>query len=274
MKQTEMNAEDTTHSVASSSAFKVDNLVVPQVALGTPRLLDALDLTHAAIVAKGNERLVFEHPGDPCILVKVVNRQQRALSHDAHRIKRWYRRFHREGSYRVYIGELSEYICSVAPAHLQRERSPMAQVLGVAQTSLGLGLLVEKIVDDEGNIAPSLAQVLRQQGWSDLWESRLAAFFTLLADQHIIFNDVGPQNIVYGRNAAGLHGLYLIDGFGSKQAVPIYAWSKQLNRRRLLKHYARLLHRLRSEYSPQVRSRALQSDMDHDELADYSSDHA
>ena len=254
----------------TSEAYIADGTVAPAERPSGSRLLDALDLSDHPPAAQGNERLVFQHPSDPCILIKVVNRQKRVASQDAHRIKRWYRRFHREGSYRVFIGELSEYICSVAPAHLQPARSPIAQVLGVAQTSLGLGLLVEKIVDDQGNMAPTLAQVLAQQGWSDLWEVRLTKLFAQLAEQHIIFNDVGPKNIVYGRNAAGVLGLYLVDGFGSKQAIPIYAWSKQLNRRRLIRHYLKLLHRLRTEYAPTHQAR-LEAALDDDELADYSS---
>ncbi len=48
-------------------------------------------------------------------------------------------------------------------------------------------------------------------------------FFDTLADHHIILNDVSARNVVMGQNADGEPGLYLIDGFGSKQAVPLFA---------------------------------------------------
>jgi hypothetical protein len=40
--------------------------------------------------------------------------------------------------------------------------------------------------------------------------------------------------------------LYLIDGFGSKQAIPVFAWSKTLNRRRIQRKYQAMLAKLRA----------------------------
>lgn len=60
----------------------------------------------------------------------------------------------------------------------------------------------------------------------------------------MIFNDVSARNIVVGRNATGQDGLFLVDGFGPKQLLPLYAWSKTLNRRRLLRKYEDMVRKL------------------------------
>jgi len=73
---------------------------------------------------------------------------------------------------------------------------------------------------------------------------QLDFFIDALADNHIILNDVSPRNIVLGQNAEGTTGLFLIDGFGSKQAVPVYAFSKALNRRRLQRKYQKMMFKL------------------------------
>ena len=102
-------------------------------------------------------------------------------------------------------------------------------ILGVAQTSLGLGLLVEKITDDAGGIAPTVASLARQGRLDEALRARLDEFFEDLADAHVVLHDVSPSNIAYGRNADGKLGLYLIDGFGSLPLIPLYAWSRRLN---------------------------------------------
>ncbi|KAG1385785.1 hypothetical protein G6F60_014710 [Rhizopus arrhizus] len=98
----------------------------------------------------------------------------------------------------------------------------MARILGVAQTTLGLGLLVEKITDPAGNIAPTVADLARQGLVDDGFFGQLDEFFADLADAH---------------NAAGKQGLYLIDGFGVLPLIPLYAWSKSLNRKRIARKY-------------------------------------
>lgn len=73
---------------------------------------------------------------------------------------------------------------------------------------------------------------------------QLRAFFLALIEAHVIFNDVSARNIVVGRNATGQDGLFLVDGFGPKQLLPLYAWSKTLNRRRLLRKYEDMVRKL------------------------------
>lgn len=211
-------------------------------------LLDFIDLAAVTPIAHGNERYIYPHPTDTNLLIKVVNSEGRSLSQKAHRIKRWYRRFHRESTYRVFITELSEYISTAVQSSLAQTSLPLARVVGLVDTSMGLGLLVEKIKGEDGKVAPTLAHLMRSEGWDDSWEYPLNQFFRDLADRHVIFNDVGPQNIVFGRNAAGVRSLFLIDGFGSKQAIPVFAWSKRLNRRRLVRKYLKLMTRLKTEY--------------------------
>src|SRR5690606_19535888 len=100
---------------------------------------------------------------------------------------------------------------------------------------------VEKISDGQGGLAPTLTTVVREQGLTPALRAQLDALFDSLAAAHIIVNDVSGGNIVVGSNAQGRQGMYLVDGFGNKQAVPFYAMSKQLNARRLQRKYQELL---------------------------------
>jgi hypothetical protein len=47
-----------------------------------------------------------------------------------------------------------------------------------------------------------------------------------------------------GFNSNGREGLYLVDGYGSKQLIPVYSWSKTLNGRRILRRYDTMAKKL------------------------------
>jgi len=199
-----------------------------------------LDLAGIVPLGKGADRRVFQHPHVPSLLVKVIDVQAHAAYLGRRRYRRWYRRYQREGSYRGYISELAEYVTTFGGRAGHPWRLPVARVLGLAQTSAGLGLLVEKIAADDGGTAPTLAQVVAAEGFDAALRRRLDEFFDTLIEAHVVLNDISPRNIAVGRNAEGVQGLYLIDGFGVKQAIPLYSWSKALNGRHIRLRYAEL----------------------------------
>ncbi|WP_167390156.1 PhoP regulatory network YrbL family protein [Achromobacter marplatensis] len=195
-----------------------------------------LDLSAEHPLATGGDRHIFQHPHAPSLLVKVMDMRARAVYLEARPFKRWYKQYQRESAYRVYLNELSEYVTTTTrPSGVWQV--PMARILGVAQTTLGLGLLVEKITDAAGNIAPTVADLARQGLVDDVFFGQLDEFFADLADAHVVLHDVSASNIACGLNADGKQGLYLIDGFGVLPLIPLYAWSKSLNRKRVARKY-------------------------------------
>jgi len=220
---------------------------IPALVPGHGLPFGALELDELVPIASGTERSVYQHPYEPNLLVKVVNRDNFAETMDKHPWRRLIKTlFQREGAYSAYIHELSEYAAAYNAA-AGRWQIPMARVVGLAETSQGLGLLVEKISDGEGGLAPTVEEMVKREGHLAPELAReLAFFFDSLADHHIILNDISARNIVMGENAQGKSGLYLIDGFGSKQAVPIYALSKSLNRRRIQRKVDAMIVRLKA----------------------------
>ncbi|MGS1106491.1 PhoP regulatory network YrbL family protein [Achromobacter anxifer] len=198
-----------------------------------------LDLNAATPLASGHDRHIFQHPNMPSLLVKVMDMRARAIYLEARPFKRWYKQYQRESAYRVYLTELYEYVTTTTrPSGVWQV--PMARILGLAQTTLGLGLVVEKIRDANGNIAPTVTDLAREGKLDDALGAQLDEFFQDLADAHVVLHDVSASNIACGLNADGKQGLYLIDGFGGLPLIPIYAWSKRLNSRRIQRKYARM----------------------------------
>jgi len=203
-----------------------------------------LDLNAERPLATGGDRHIFQHPHAPSLLVKVMDMRARAVYLEARPFKRWYKQYQRESAYRVYLNELAEYVTTTTrPSGVWQV--PMARILGVAQTTLGLGLLVEKITDPAGNIAPTVADLAQQGLVDDVFFGQLDEFFADLADAHVVLHDVSASNIACGQNADGKQGLYLIDGFGVLPLIPLYAWSKSLNRKRIARKYKEMRDALR-----------------------------
>jgi hypothetical protein len=217
-----------------------------------------LELAGLRPIASGAERLVYQHPYDPSLLVKVIDFPAMAEHLSTRPLRRWRKNHQREGAYRNHVAELAEYTAAQNVA-AGRWKVPMARVLGLAQTDMGLGLLVEKITDGKGGLAPTVEQIVREQGLGEKLARELDYFFDTLADHHIILNDVSARNVVLGQNADGEPGLYLIDGFGSKQAVPVFAYSKTLNRQRILRKY----HRLKAKLVLRSQARVRLNDQNH-----------
>ncbi|OZI74313.1 PhoP regulatory network YrbL family protein [Bordetella genomosp. 12] len=225
-------------------------LLIPQN-LSVPRAADThfqdifgpIDLSHATLLAQGGDRYVFEHPHDTCLLIKVMDMQARGVYLAKRPFKRWYKQFQRESAYRVYLNEFSEYVTSTTlPSGVWR--LPLARVLGVAQTNLGLGLLVEKIRDAQGNMAPTLRDLVNQGRYTRHLARQLDEMIENLADAHVVLHDLSAANVAVGYNAEGRQGLYLVDGFGVMPLIPVQAWSRRLNRRRIMKKYAKMRAKL------------------------------
>lgn len=214
---------------------------------GYAAVFGPLDLAGAQVLARGADRYVFQHPNEPSLLIKVINTEAYAAYLERKPFKRFYKQFQRESAYRVYLDELAEYVTTTTvPSGVWNV--PMARVVGLAQTTLGLGQLVEKITGDDGGLAPTLAQVIARDGIGAELSDRLDAFFEDLIDAHIVISDMSAKNIALGRNADGKPGMYLIDGFGVLPLIPLYAWSKRLNKRRMHRKYAQWRARLQRQH--------------------------
>lgn len=214
---------------------------------GFTSVFGPLDLSDAQILARGADRYVFQHPHEPSLLIKVINMEAYTAYLERKPLKRFYKQFQRESAYRVYLNELSEYVTTTTvPSGVWNV--PMSRVVGLAQTTLGLGQLVEKITGDDGRLAPTLAHIIAREGISPALGRQLDAFFEDLIDAHIVISDLSAKNIALGRNADGKMGMYLIDGFGVLPLIPLYAWSKRLNNHRMRRKYVQWRARIQRQY--------------------------
>lgn len=197
-----------------------------------------LILAHQPPLAIGNLRAIHQHPEHAQLLIKTLRPEAVARRFDAP--GRWYKRVPRARQYTGFVRELKEYVALAARA--AHGIAPVARMVGIVETDLGIGLVSEKIVDAHGALAPSLHAIYRQNGGASAWTD--AALDTLLDELlrfNVIVGDLHASNIVYGTDSrGGAPRLVLVDGFGEKNLLPLKSLSRGLNQRNTRRVYRRL----------------------------------
>lgn len=193
-----------------------------------------ISLEGARPIAAGGRRYIFEHPENPDLLIKVMradNLQHRWF--DAP----WYRRLARTGPYVSYMREFKEYLSS---RRYSDGPSPIARIVGLIDTDLGLGLVAEKVTGADGGMAPSLEAMVLDQGMTPAIMSLVNRLFDEVLRHYVIVNDLHAANVVYGTDSRGGPRLVIVDGFGEKNVLPLNSMSRRHNARRTRLKFDRL----------------------------------
>ncbi len=203
----------------------------------------SLRLDPDAVLAQGLERLIYAHPEHSDALVKIFKPRSP--------IPKWYkiprpskRRF---GVLRNAFREYEEYIAALS--RLGRLPACLPALWGFAETNLGIGMVVEKITDAQGNLAPSLHQYIEKNGLSDTLIAEAHALIDELAALRIIISsDLLPQNIVVGVDVSGKRKLVVVDGVVAEATLirvktwvkPAFIYGIEKRRRRLIAEIQRI----------------------------------
>ena len=199
-----------------------------------------LALQHAEPIANGHLRRIFQHPDAPDLLVKVMREDAIA---ERWTNAPWYRKRVRTGPYAGFIREFKEYVASrhYAPARI----SPLARIVGLEDTDLGLGLVVEKVRAPDGGLAPTLDAWVRRDGFTPAVQAALDEFLDGMLAHNVIAGDLHAWNVVHGEDSRGGQRLVMIDGFGEKNVIPHCSMSRRHNASRTLRKFRRMVERTR-----------------------------
>lgn len=199
-----------------------------------------LALKHLQPLAKGNVRLVFEHPDDPALLVKVMRPdlvESRYGSGGA-----WFRRGRRFDPYLLFIREIREYVAGYASAG--HALAFAQKVCGLVETDLGLGLVTEAARGPDGNLAPTVAKIIQIGEFDATAEAALEEFISGLLESDLVIADLHERNVVYACDPDGGRHFVMIDGLGSSNLLPLKSWCRSINRRSKEKRIVRLRKRI------------------------------
>ena len=202
---------------------------------------DLIVLKDHTPIAAGATQTIYQHPGNPGLLVKVRKLEvlQRAYARKIGGMI-GYRRPH--GLHTTWMRELQHYFS--VRLRLGYHPQFLQQYHGVIDTDIGLGLVVGKITDRSGALAPILGDVASRIGVTPDLRHKVNELLQQLNELRISTTDISLRNIVYGwTEAAGDH-LVMIEGIGVNTFVPLARFSNYFNVRSNNRHFAKTLRSL------------------------------
>lgn len=189
-----------------------------------------LVLTDNDLIAKGNDRYVFQHPHDSQLLIKVV--------------------IPGIAKYKSKIREIYRDIKECKPNN-QTDSLYMQKMIGLVETNKGVGQIIVKECDEDNHIAPTLYQLALNKKLDDSKLQKLNVFFSWFVNTSVIINSLHCKNIVYAwDNVRQEYRFKVIDGFGDKTLFQVSKLSQSIrdkNKIKCLKRMLRDLNRLLSE---------------------------
>ncbi|WP_458525172.1 YrbL family protein [Onishia taeanensis] len=183
-----------------------------------------LKLKRHHLLGAGNERECFIHPEDPARCIK-VNRE--GVVHRSQNRIEYY------------------YMMSLAKRHVPFRHLP--KPYGWVQTSQGPGLMFERVLNEGGTQATSLADALEQRRVSqEEAERMLDQLFEYLMEHSICLGDVNRDQVLVKETKQGRF-LVLIDGLGTRRfGIKLYlvTYFKWLARRKTSRNWHALKSKL------------------------------
>ena len=181
---------------------------------------------------KGNARLVFVHPDNPDLLIKVLRPEWIAKTKE---IPEWKKRFKPLGANSVNMHELYE-IVRVNPS-AKAMQPHLFSVVGFQQTDLGWGLVVKAEKDEQNNYARPLSSFAKNV---DMIRAALDDFEQWIKTTNVVLYDLNPWNLVLAHRG-GKQEIVIIDGIAEKSALKMRTYFPSINTKKNMKVYARFL---------------------------------
>lgn len=192
-----------------------------------------IDLRDCVLVTSGRTRNVHVHQDLPGVLIKTLKPE--LVDRDGHfKAYEWWKKGRPHGAYFAFRREIDELIV-LCRRHYGRNpsRLPFARICGLAATSAGLGLVVERISGADGTLAPTMLDLIASGHFEARHAKAMERFLEQCRDLHVVFGDLTVNNIVYTETRDPRGEFVAIDGFGEKAAIPLHRWSRFLNDRKI-----------------------------------------
>lgn len=209
--------------------------------------MDLVRLRNTLPVAKGSIRDVYRHPADDRLLIKIIRESTREEKYGSG--QPWYKFKRRR--YRHYISYLREFREHLAAKAKGTDHpSCLQNVVGLAETDVGLGLIVEAAVDRQGRYAPTLTEIVKSGRFEGEVRAHFERFLREVIDSDVILADLHLNNVVFAYKPVIGDHFVIIDGIGFKTVIPLERMSPAINRianRQKVAHFRRRVETLASE---------------------------
>jgi hypothetical protein len=200
-----------------------------------------VELKNARPLVSGAYRDVYQHPSDNGLLIKVI--RQVYVERHAMRAK-WYDAWLGVGHYKSLLREIEKYL--VLRRRGQHELPFIQRFVGLVETDVGLGMVVETVRGRDGGLAPTLTEIVRTRGLDADLIARIDALRDDVIRHHVVFGDISAANIVEAASAGHGHRLVIVDGLNDRLWLPVNSLSLTFYRTYCDRRFARMMDLLRA----------------------------
>ena len=204
-----------------------------------------IKLKGAPVLARGTTKLVYAHPCQGSCVIKVIRPD---LVDSQARVpgtrKRLWRLLPRHRRYAEFAFEVDEHLA--LRGRWDQPIPCIQSVVGFAETDLGLGLVVEKLCDPGGGLAPTVASLIMAEGFTEelmvLWQ----AYVRTMHRFGVVSQDWHPGNLVRATDENQGRRIVLIDGLGDRSLMRLRSRWLWLNRVALRRKERRALRQMKN----------------------------
>jgi hypothetical protein len=205
---------------------------------------EVIDLAAIPPLRQGQLRNIRVLPGFPGLILKTIRPERvdmRGFVHSKNAI----RNLRPRGCQTVPLRELEEFLIQCRRRHRQvGYRLPIAHVHGLVATTEGIGMLVERIADAQGGLAPTIGELINTNAIGSGHVAALETWWRTCRADHVVVGDLHAGNIAYTECRSGGPECVCIDGFGEKSFFPVHRLSRRINARKLDRVMRRMMERL------------------------------
>lgn len=208
-------------------------------------LIPELKLSDQSPVGKGKTRLVYQHPENPDWLVKV--HRSRMTGSESGWQRHWRQAEDRFLFRSGILRELQPYLDS----RYHRANAPLiphiVPIIGIADTDIGLGLVVRAARAQDGSLAPTVRRLRRQGTMTPEQARAVHELLDKIVQTPLVLGDLNQDNIVLVREPeTDTDKAMLIDGLGDRTWIPVRHWSAWLNARAKRHFVAKMRRKLKA----------------------------
>ncbi|WES70489.1 YrbL family protein [Superficieibacter sp. HKU1] len=183
-----------------------------------------LVLTDDDLLAKGNDRYVFQHPQDSNLLIKIV--------------------IPGIAKYKSKQREVYREIKECKP-NSETDALYMQKIEGLVETNKGVGQVIVKECDEHSHIAQTLYQIALNKELDAIKLQKLNVFLAWFVSTSVIINSLHCKNIVYAWDRDRQEYRFkVIDGFGDKTFFQLSKLSGAIRDKNKIKCLRRMLRDL------------------------------
>jgi hypothetical protein len=183
-------------------------------------------------LAIGDHKAVYFHPESPDLLIKTVHEAGLEALKSKYP---WSMRFRRVPNYWEFVHEIIEHLA--VREQLAISDSYIETVVGLVDTDLGVGMVVEAIRTPEGEIAPTIRKLIESKSFSEKHYKALDEVLNWIVNTNVIIRELTTTNVVWDEKN---NRFVIIDGVGSKPLVTLRSFSKRYNKSSNLKKTKKL----------------------------------